>query len=205
MLASSTSRVSDKVSTDDLSLERSVIFRSLHSRLRLKRNQTNTLSHTETKTIDQNCLPRHEGSMKVEQLAVFLENGSDRLSEITAILAENGISIRALSLADTAAFAILRMIVNDNEKARQILQENGFTVGKNEILVLEVPDKPGGLASVLDIAKANKLQIEYMYAFVHKSGESGLIIFRFSEPDIALNVLTKEGVRVLSGEDIYAI
>lgn len=143
--------------------------------------------------------------MKVEQLAVFLENGSNRLSEITAILAENGISIRALSLADTAAFAIMRMIVNDNEKAKQILQENGFTVGENEVLVLEVPDKPGGLASVLDIAKANNLFIEYMYAFVHKTGEAGLIIFRFSDPNAAMEVLSKEGIRILSSEDIYAI
>jgi len=143
--------------------------------------------------------------MKVEQLAVFLEDGSERLSDVTAILAENGISIRALSLADTAAFAILRMIVNDNDKAKQTLQENGFTVGKNEVLVLEVPDKPGGLASVLDIAKANALQVEYMYAFVHKTGEAGLLIFRFADPDKAMTVLTKEGVRVLSGEDIYAI
>ncbi len=143
--------------------------------------------------------------MKVEQLAVFLEDGSERLSDVTAILAENGISIRALSLADTAAFAILRMIVNDNEKAKEILQGNGFTVGMNEVLVLEVPDKPGGLASVLDIAKANNLLVEYMYAFVHKTGEAGLIIFRFSDPDKAMSVLDKEGVRVLSGEDIYAI
>jgi len=143
--------------------------------------------------------------MKVDQLAVFLEDGSDRLADVTAVLAESGISIRALSLADTAAFAILRMIVNDNEKARQILQENGFTVGKNEVLVLEVPDKPGGLASVLDTAKANNLQVEYMYAFVHKAGEAGLIIFRFSDPDKALHVLSKEGIRVLSSEDIYAI
>ncbi|MDH3359720.1 MAG: amino acid-binding protein [Desulfobulbaceae bacterium] len=143
--------------------------------------------------------------MKVEQLAVFLQDGSERLADITAILAENGISIRALSLADTAAFAILRMIVNDNEKAQQILQEKGFTVGKNEVLVLEVPDKPGGLARVLDIAKDNDLQVEYMYAFVHKTGEAGLLIFRFSDPDKALELLNKEGVRVLSGEEIYAI
>ncbi|MDH5299586.1 MAG: amino acid-binding protein [Desulfobulbaceae bacterium] len=143
--------------------------------------------------------------MKVEQLAVFLEDGSDRLAEITATLAENGISIRALSLADTAAYAIMRMIVNDTEKARKILQEKGFTVGKNEVLVIQVPDKPGGMASVLDTIKANKLQVEYMYAFVHKTGDSGLIIFRFSDPDQAIETLTKDGIRVLSGEEVYAI
>lgn len=143
--------------------------------------------------------------MKVEQLAVFLEDGAERLAEVTAVLAENGISIRALSLADTAAFAILRMIVNDTEKSKKILQERGFTVGKNEVLVIEVPDKPGGLASVLDSVKTNGLNLEYMYAFVHKTGDSGLIIFRFTEPDHAIKVLEKDGVRVLSGEEVYAI
>jgi len=143
--------------------------------------------------------------MKVEQLAVFMEDGSERLAEVTAILAENGISIRALSLADTAAFAILRMIVNDTEKSKKILEERGFTVGKNEVLVIEVPDKPGGLASVLDSTRANNLHLEYMYAFVHKTGDSGLIIFRFAEPDQAIEVLKKAGIRVLSGEEVYAI
>ena len=117
--------------------------------------------------------------MKVDQIAIFLENKSGRLAEITSILAEKGINIRAMSLADTADFGILRLIVNDTESARNILKDNGFTVGTTEVVVVEVADKPGGLASVLQTIKEGGLNIEYMYAFTQKSGETGLIIFRY--------------------------
>ena len=143
--------------------------------------------------------------MKVEQIAIFLENKSGRMAEITAILAKNGINIRAMSLADTADFGILRLIVNDTERARQILKENGFTVGSTEVVVVEVEDKPGGLAHVLQIIKAAELNIEYMYAFTQKSGETGLIIFRFDELDKAIDQLVKAKVRLLSGDEVYAI
>ncbi len=143
--------------------------------------------------------------MKVEQIAIFLENKSGRMADITAILAQNGINIRAMSLADTADFGILRLIVNDTERARQILKENGFTVGTTEVIVAEVEDKPGGLARVLQVIKDGNLNIEYMYAFTQKSGESGLIIFRFDELDKAIDMLLKSDVRLLSGEEVYSI
>jgi hypothetical protein len=143
--------------------------------------------------------------MKVKQIAVFLENKSGRMAEITSVLAQNGINIRAMSLADTADFGILRIIVNDTDNAKQILKDNGFTVGMTEVLVIEVVDKPGGLASVLQTIKENDLNIEYMYAFTQKSGETGLIIFRFDEIDKAITALGKSGVRILSGEEVYAI
>ena len=143
--------------------------------------------------------------MKVKQIAVFLENKSGRMAEITGVLAKNGINIRAMSLADTADFSILRLIVNDTESARQILKDNGFTVGTTEVLVIEVQDKPGGLASVLQIIGENQLNIEYMYAFTQKSGETGLIIFRFDEIDKAMDTLKKAGCRLLTGEEVYAI
>ena len=143
--------------------------------------------------------------MKVKQIAVFLENKSGRMAEITSVLAQNGINIRAMSLADTADFGILRIIVNDTDNAKQILKDNGFTVGMTEVLIIEVVDKPGGLASVLQTIKENDLNIEYMYAFTQKSGETGLIIFRFDEIDKAITALGKSGVRILSGEEVYAI
>ena len=143
--------------------------------------------------------------MKVEQIAIFLENKTGRMAEITAILAQNGINIRAMSLADTADFGILRLIVNDTGKARSILKENGFTVGTTDVLVVEVSDKPGGLAKVLQIIKEGNLNIEYMYAFTQKSGETGLIIFRFDEIDRAIDLLAKADIRILSGEEVYAI
>ncbi|MDA3835710.1 MAG: ACT domain-containing protein [Spirochaetales bacterium] len=143
--------------------------------------------------------------MKVEQIAIFLENKSGRMAEITSILAQNGINIRAMSLADTADFGILRLIVNDTASAKQILKDNGFTVGTTEVLVVEVQDKPGGLAKVLQVIKDGNLNIEYMYAFTQKSGDTGLIIFRFDELDEAIHTLMKADVRLLSGDEVYSI
>lgn len=143
--------------------------------------------------------------MKVEQIAIFLENRSGRLAEITRILAEKGINIRAMSLADTSDFGILRLIVNDTAGARTILKEKGFTVGTTNMVVVEVRDKPGGLADVLQIIKNAGLNIEYMYAFTQKSGETGLIIFRFEKVDAAIDVLAKAGVKMLAGDEVYAI
>ena len=88
--------------------------------------------------------------MRVEQIAVFLENKSGRLAEITAILAENNINIRALAVADTADFGILRLIVDKVDEAEKALKEKGFTVGKTTVIAVEVPDRTGGLAAVLD-------------------------------------------------------
>lgn len=143
--------------------------------------------------------------MKVEQISIFLENKSGRLAEVTTVLAEAGINIRALSLADTADFGILRLIVNDLEKAKEVLKEKGFTVGKTEVVAVEVSDKPGGLAHILNIMKDRSINVEYMYAFVQKSGSNAIIIFRFDETERALGALQQAGVRMLSGEEIYAI
>ncbi len=143
--------------------------------------------------------------MRVEQLALFLENKTGRLAEITQILAESGINIRALSLADTGDFGILRMLVNDTDKARKVLQEHNFTVGISHVCVIATPDKPGGLATALQVLNAAEINVECMQAFSQRSGETGLIIFRFDKLDRAINVLSKAGVRVLSSEEINAI
>jgi hypothetical protein len=143
--------------------------------------------------------------MRVEQIAVFLENKSGRLAEITAILADNGINIRALSVADTADFGILRLIVDKVELAKKVLKENGFTVGKTNVLAVEVPDRTGGLAAVLKSIHAAGLNVEYMYAFVNKTGENAVLIFRFEEMDKAIESLQREGFTILSGEQICAL
>jgi len=143
--------------------------------------------------------------MKVEQISIFLENKSGRLAEVTRILGESGVNIRALSLADTTDFGILRIIVNDNEKAKDVLKKNNFTVGKTEVIAVEVPDNPGGLAGILEIIKSENLNVEYMYAFVERSGEYAVIIFRFDEIDRAIKVLGEKGVTVLPGEKVYAL
>jgi len=143
--------------------------------------------------------------MKVEQISIFLENKSGRLAEVTRILAASGINIRALSLADTADFGILRLIVDQNDRAKHALKESGFTVGKTEVIAVEVPDRPGGLAHILRTLDAASINVEYMYAFVQRSGDNAILIFRFDELDKAIQVLTDADVRVLKGQAVYAL
>ena len=143
--------------------------------------------------------------MKVDQLAVFLENKSGRLASITKALSDNSINIRALSVADTADFGILRLIVDDIDKATRVLKEGGFTVGKTDVIAVEVADKPGGLARVLSVLHEAGLNVEYMYAFVKKSAENAVLIFRFDDPDIAITILQNAGIRILTGQEVRSI
>ena len=143
--------------------------------------------------------------MNVEQISIFLENKSGRLAEVMGVLYEAGINIRALYLADTADFGILRLIVNDTEKARKALKENGFTVEKTKVIAIEVPDKPGGLSSILNTIKDEGINVEYMYAFVEKSGENAIVIFRFDELEKSIDVLRKAGVKIMEGEELSAL
>jgi hypothetical protein len=142
--------------------------------------------------------------MKVEQISIFLENKSGRLADVTDILAKNGINIRALSLADTVDFGILRLIVNDLEKTKKLLKENGFTVGQNEVVAVEVPDLPGGLAGILSVLTGGGINVEYMYAFVRKCEGNAVLIFRFDEIEKAIDALQKAGIRILKREEVLA-
>ncbi len=143
--------------------------------------------------------------MKVEQISVFMENKPGRLEHITRILKDAGINIRTLSLADTSDFGILRMIVNDVETATRVLRENGFTVSRTTVVAVEVPDRPGGLHGILAVLAENEINVEYMYAFVERSGQNAVMIFRFEEPDAAIDVLRKVNINVLSGDKLYAL
>ncbi len=143
--------------------------------------------------------------MKVEQISVFLENKPGALAEVTRILGEAGVNIRALSLADTKDFGIMRLIVNDNEKAKAVLVARGFTVRKTEVVAVEVPDRPGGLAEILKGLSDSGINVEYLYAFVQQSGSNAIIIFRFDETDKAIAALAKNGVKILEGKKVYAL
>ena len=143
--------------------------------------------------------------MHAEQISIFLENKAGRLSEVTRIFEEGRINIRALSLADTSDFGILRLIVNDNEKAKRLLKENGFTVRITEVVAVEVQDKPGGLHQILTALAKAGVNVEYMYAFVRQSGRNAVLIFRFDNTAAAAEVLRREGVRVIDGQDLYAM
>ena len=143
--------------------------------------------------------------MKAEQISVFLENKSGRLAEVARVLGSAGINIRALSIADSSDFGILRIIVNDNSKAVEVLRENGFTLSKTEVVAVEVPDRPGGLAKVLDLLEQKGINVEYMYAFLERSSDNAVIVFRFDENDTAIQILSSGGVTILDGSKVYTI
>lgn len=143
--------------------------------------------------------------MKVKQLSIFLENQSGRLAEVTGALGEENINIRALSLADTSGFGILRLIVNDVQRAHDVLQSRGFTVSETDVIAVEIPDRPGGLASILRILGDQEINIEYMYAFVEKSSQNAVVIFRIENVDQAIASLQAKDVRILSAQELYAL
>lgn len=141
--------------------------------------------------------------MNVEQISVFLENKSGRLAEVMRVLGGAGVNIRALSIADTSDFGILRVIVNDNEKALKALKDKDFTVSKTEVVAVEVPDTPGGLAGILDLLEKQCVNVEYMYAFIERSSDNAIIIFRFDGNDRAIKALSDAGITILDGAKVY--
>ena len=141
--------------------------------------------------------------MKVEQISVFLENKPGTLEHATRVLKEANINIRTLSVAETVDFGILRLIVNDVEKANKVLKEAGFRVSKTPVVAVEVPDKPGGLHSIMEVVSKEGINVEYLYAFVEKSGENAVIIFRFDNPEKAIDVLLKKNFTVIPGNKLY--
>jgi hypothetical protein len=143
--------------------------------------------------------------MRVKQVSVFLENASGRLAAATHCLGKAGINIRALSLADTADFGVLRLIVHDPDLACQALKAEGFAVSTTDVIAVQVPDVPGGLAHVLDVMAAGGADIEYMYAFSGKCDDHALVIFRVEDADAAAEHLQRSGVPVAPSERVYAI
>lgn len=143
--------------------------------------------------------------MKVNQISIFLENKPGGLEFATRVLKDADINIRALSLADTSDFGILRLIVNDTDRAETALQEAGFTVKRSPVVAVEIPDRAGGLHSIMEAISGRDVNIEYTYAFVERSGENAIIIFRFDRTDEAIKVLTEKGFTVLPGEKLYRL
>ncbi len=138
--------------------------------------------------------------MKIRQISVFLENKVGRIMEITDTLGKNDINIRALSLADTSDFGILRMIVDNIDKTSKVLKDKGFILKESHVVAVEIPDKPGGLSGVLKILGKKRINIEYMYAFFEQPKNKALLIFRFENPDEAVSALVNSGIEV-AGED----
>ena len=140
--------------------------------------------------------------MVIKQLSVFVENQPGRLSEITDVLSSREINIRALSIADTTNFGILRLIVDHPSRAESALKEQGFTVSQTSVIGVGIEDRPGGLAA-LDILREAGMDVEYMYAFVSHAEKTAYVILRVADNDAAEKVLRDHGVPILSGEDVY--
>ncbi len=141
--------------------------------------------------------------MKVTQISIFLENTGGRIAEATSILAKADINIRAMSLADTTDFGVLRLIVSDVDKAETALKAQGFTVGKTNVVAVQVEDKPGGLNAILQILAQADINVEYIYALL-KEGHNAVMIFRFDNTDNALKVLEANNIKIFKGEDVYS-
>jgi len=142
---------------------------------------------------------------KVNQISVFLENKSGRLAELTRTLANHKINIRALCIAETIDYGVLRLIVNDPQATRIALTNAGFTVTSTEVLVVQMPDRPGALAEVVDALASQGINIEYVYAFVARSGEDAFVVFRLEQMAAAIKALSARGIRILSSEEVYSI
>ena len=140
--------------------------------------------------------------MKVKQISIFLENRAGRLQEVTEILEKNEINIRALSLADTSDFGILRLIINKPEEAISALKKEGFTVSETEVIAVEVEDKPGGLAKILRLFSRAGINVEYMYAFVERKSDNAVMIFRVESIAKSVKILQDININLLSSEEI---
>ena len=153
--------------------------------------------------------------MKLQQLSLFLENKPGNVRKACRMLADNGINIETMALADTEQFGVLRILVKNWERAKEVFENNGVVVRVSEVVALAIGHRPGGLADILDTLDDAGLNIEYMYGFFQHIGyekrgadstigaDSAIIVFRFDNPDIAIETLQKLGVRVLEGEELF--
>lgn len=142
--------------------------------------------------------------MMIKQISVFLENKSGRLVRVAQVLGDAGINIRGLSIADTSDFGILRLIVDRPEQAIEELKSKGVMATVTEVIAMEIPDTPGGLAKVLAYLDEAKINIEYLYSFIEKPTTNAIIMMRVERIDDALTVLKEKNVPIVGGDRIYS-
>ena len=140
--------------------------------------------------------------MAIKQLSVFVENKEGKLREITDILAKAGIDIRALSIADTSEFGILRLIVRDPQKAKALLEKNGFVATINDVVGVEINDRSGGLAEIVRLFAERDINMEYMYAFLTRTENKAYLVVRVDDASEVENLLESEKIRILTPADI---
>jgi hypothetical protein len=141
--------------------------------------------------------------MKLKQLSLFLENKPGALSSPMRLLAKNKLNITTLSVADTQNFGILRLILREWEKAKKMLEQGGFVVKVTDVVAIEVCDKPGGLAEILGAIEKAGINVEYMYAFTLKKEDKGVLVFRFDDPDRAIQALQKAHISVINEFELF--
>ena len=140
--------------------------------------------------------------MKITQISVFLENRKGRLYDVCSILGQNDINIMALTIAETENFGVLRIVVNKPDNAIKLLKDKGFAANITDVVVVEVENKPGGLAKILKILNDNDINIEYMHAMLSRKSDRSFMVFRFDNPDNAIEVLKKNELNVITKESI---
>lgn len=144
--------------------------------------------------------------MTVKQLSVFVENRAGRLSAVTRLLGDNNLSIKAMSIADTKDFGILRLIINDSEKALDVLKKNGFSVTITNVLAIKIQNKPGGLANAMEVLYKGNVSVEYMYAaFIKEDEGTAFLILRVDNNDLAVKTLTENGYYLVGQEELLNI
>ncbi len=143
--------------------------------------------------------------MTVKQISVFLENKSGRLLELTRCLGESGVNIRAMCVADTSEFGVVRLIVNDPDLALKALHECEFTVKEAIVIAVEVDDTPGGLTTVMKPLVDQDMNIEYLYCFLEKAADKAIVIIRVEEAEQAIGALKVAGLRVVPADELYSM
>ncbi|WP_305512608.1 MULTISPECIES: amino acid-binding protein [unclassified Methanobrevibacter] len=140
--------------------------------------------------------------MAVKQISIFVENKEGRIKKAIDTLAKENINIRALSIADTAKYGILRLIVSDNAKAIEALEKNNFVVKENEVIILAIPDEPNGLNSTLAIFDEKNINLEYLYAFVSSKTDEAIVVMRLENMEKAIEALKDSNIKILDNKDI---
>ncbi|WP_407411170.1 acetolactate synthase [Methanobrevibacter sp.] len=141
--------------------------------------------------------------MKIKQLSIFLQNRMGSLAKPLEVLTVANVNIRAMCMADTSEFGILRLVVDDPEKGKEALEENNFLVKITEIIGVEMNDTPGGLTTVLDIIKDNLIDLEYLYAFTHDKAGKAILLLHSDDIDKLIDVLTKNNITIVSADEVY--
>lgn len=143
--------------------------------------------------------------MKVQQISIFLENKAGRLASVAKVLKDKNINIRALTIADTSDFGIVRMIVNEPEIAMEVLKKEGFTAKINPIIAIEMDDKVGVFYEIMQLCDEKNLNIEYTYSFVEQYSNKAILFLRFDDIDLAISIFKEKGYKLLNNEIVRKI